>query len=228
MKQFDRTIKLVGEENFERIRKAHIAVFGIGGVGGYAVEALVRAGVGRIDIVDSDTVDITNLNRQIIALHSTAGKSKVRVFEERIKDINPQCIVNAYEMFFLPGNAHVFDFESYDYVIDAVDTVAAKIELAVKCSESGTRIISSMGTGNKVHPEMFEIADIFETEIDPLAKVMRKELRKRGITRMTCVYSKEKPVKTESRTPSSISFTPPVAGMILASKVISDIMCDEL
>ena len=228
MKQFDRTIKLVGEENFERIRKAHIAVFGIGGVGGYAVEALVRAGVGRIDIVDSDTVDITNLNRQIIALHSTAGKSKVRVFEERIKDINPQCIVNAYEMFFLPGNAHVFDFESYDYVIDAVDTVAAKIELAVKCSESGTRIISSMGTGNKVHPEMFEIADIFETEIDPLAKVMRKELRKRGITRMTCVYSKEKPVKTESRTPASISFTPPVAGMILASKVISDIMCDEL
>lgn len=228
MKQFDRTIKLVGEENFERIRKAHIAVFGIGGVGGYAVEALVRTGVGRIDIVDSDTVDITNLNRQIIALHSTAGKSKVRVFEERIKDINPQCIVNAYEMFFLPGNAHVFDFESYDYVIDAVDTVAAKIELAVKCSESGTRIISSMGTGNKVHPEMFEIADVFETEIDPLAKVMRKELRKRGITHMTCVYSKEKPVKTESRTPASISFTPPVAGMILASKVISDIMCDEL
>lgn len=228
MKQFDRTIRLVGEEKFERIRKAHVAVFGLGGVGGYAVEALARAGVGTIDIVDSDIVDITNLNRQIIALHSTVGKSKVRLFEERIKDINPQCTVNAYEMFFLPENAHVFDFKAYDYVLDAVDTVAAKIELAVKCSETGTKIISSMGTGNKIHPEMFEIADISKTEMDPLAKVMRKELRKRGITHMTCVYSKERPVKSESRTPASISFTPPAAGMIMASKVISDIMCDEL
>lgn len=228
MKQFDRTIRLVGEEKFERIRKAHVAVFGLGGVGGYAVEALARAGVGTIDIVDSDIVDITNLNRQIIALHSTVGKSKVRLFEERIKDINPQCTVNAYEMFFLPENAQVFDFKAYDYVLDAVDTVAAKIELAVKCSETGTKIISSMGTGNKIHPEMFEIADISKTEMDPLAKVMRKELRKRGITHMTCVYSKERPVKSESRTPASISFTPPAAGMIMASKVISDIMCDEL
>lgn len=228
MKQFDRTIRLVGEEKFERIRKSHVAVFGLGGVGGYAVEALARAGVGTIDIVDSDIVDITNLNRQIIALHSTVGKSKVRLFEERIKDINPQCTVNAYEMFFLPENAQVFDFKAYDYVLDAVDTVAAKIELAVKCSETGTKIISSMGTGNKIHPEMFEIADISKTEMDPLAKVMRKELRKRGITHMTCVYSKERPVKSESSTPASISFTPPAAGMIMASKVISDIMCDEL
>lgn len=224
MGQSDRTLMLIGEDNLNMLRNARVAVFGVGGVGGFAAEALARAEVGTIDIIDKDNVDITNINRQIIAAHSTVGKSKVQVMKERILDINPACIVNAYEMFFLPETSDIFDFASYDYVIDAVDTVKAKIELAEKCSECGTRIIASMGTGNKVHPEMFEIADISKTEMDPLAKVMRKELRKRGINHLKCVYSKEKPIDTGSRTPASISFTPPVAGMLLASQVIRDII----
>ena len=224
MGQSDRTLMLIGEDNLNMLRNARVAVFGVGGVGGFAAEALARAEVGTIDIIDKDNVDITNINRQIIAAHSTVGKSKVQVMKERILDINPACIVNAYEMFFLPETSDIFDFASYDYVIDAVDTVKAKIELVEKCNECGTRIIASMGTGNKVHPEMFEIADISKTEMDPLAKVMRKELRKRGINHLKCVYSKEKPIDTGLRTPASISFTPPVAGMLLASQVIRDII----
>lgn len=220
MNRFDRTVKLIGEEKFERIRNSHVAVFGIGGVGGAAVEALARAGVGTIELIDSDTVDVTNINRQFIALDSTVGMPKVKAAENRIRDINPQCKVITHEMFFLPETAGSFSFGEYDFVIDAVDTVAAKIQLAVTCSEAGTPIIASMGTGNKLHPEMFEITDISKTETDPLARVMRKELRKRGINHLTCVYSKEQPVSTGSRTPASISFTPPVAGMLMASHVI--------
>lgn len=224
MGQSDRTLMLIGEEKLSMLRNARVAVFGVGGVGGFAVEALARAEVGTIDIIDKDDVDITNINRQIIATHSSVGKSKVQVMKERILDINPECRVNAYEMFFLPETSDTFDFAAYDYVIDAVDTVKAKIELAEKCHECGTRLIASMGTGNKLHPEMFEIADISKTEMDPLAKVMRRELRKRGIKHLKCVYSKEQPVDTGSRTPASISFTPPVAGMLLASQVIRDII----
>lgn len=220
MNRFDRTVKLIGEEKFERIRNSHVAVFGIGGVGGAAVEALARAGVGTIELIDSDTVDVTNINRQFIALDSTVGMPKVKAAENRIRDINPQCKVITHEMFFLPETAGSFSFGEYDFVIDAVDTVAAKIQLAVTCSEAGTPIIASMGTGNKLHPEMFEITDISKTETDPLARVMRKELRKRGINHLTCVYSKEQPVSTGSRTPASISFTPPVAGMLMAAHVI--------
>lgn len=220
----DRTISLIGEDKAEKLNKARVAVFGIGGVGGYAAEALARAGIGTIDIIDNDKVDVTNINRQIIALNSTLGASKVEIMEKRIKDINPECIVNTHEMFFLPETAEEFDFTSYDYVIDAVDTVAAKIELAVKCKEADTPIISSMGTGNKLHPELFEISDIQKTEMDPLAKVMRRELRKRGINHLKCVWSKEEPLNKGKRIPSSISFTPPVAGMLLASAAVNDLI----
>ena len=213
MNQHQRTEKLIGKENREKLGACRVAVFGTGGVGGFAAEALARAGVGAIDIIDRDKVDITNLNRQIIALHSTVGKSKVYVMKERILDINPQCRVNAIEKFFLPETAGEFDFTQYDYVIDAVDTVTAKLEIISICSRDNIPVISSMGTGNKLHPEMLQIADIYDTKICPLAKVMRK-----------CVYSQEEPVKTGDRTPASISFTPPVAGMLMAGEVIRNLL----
>lgn len=224
MNQHQRTEKLIGEENMQKLRACRVAVFGTGGVGGFAVEALARAGTGSIDIIDKDSVDITNINRQIIALHSTVGKSKVDVMKERILDINPECRVNAIPKFFLPETAEEFDFTQYDYVIDAVDTVTAKLEIISICSRNSIPVISSMGTGNKLHPEMLQIADIYDTKICPLAKVMRKELKKRGIKSLKCVYSQEEPVKTGDRAPASISFTPPVAGMLMAGEVIRDLL----
>ncbi len=223
MNQHQRTEKLIGETNMQKLKTSHVAVFGIGGVGGAAAESLARAGIGSIDLIDKDVVDITNINRQIIALHSTAGKSKVEVMKERILDINPECRVNSIEKFFLPETAEEFDFTQYDYVIDAVDTVTAKLEIVTICSRNNIPVISSMGTGNKLHPEMFRLADIYDTKICPLAKVMRKELKKRGIQRLKCVYSEEEPVKTGDRAPASISFTPPVVGMLMAGEAIREL-----
>lgn len=224
--QFSRTENLIGATALNKLKNCHIAVFGVGGVGGYVVEALARAGVGCIDLIDSDCVDITNLNRQIIALHSTIGKLKVEVMRDRILDINPDIKVNIFPILFLPENSSQFNFKEYDYVIDAVDNVTAKIELAVKCEENNTPIISSMGTGNKLDPIKFEINDIYKTSVCPLAKVMRYELKKRGIKKLKVLYSKEIPIKNEKdpRTPMSISFVPSSAGLIIAGEVIKDII----
>ncbi len=224
--EFSRTENLIGSNSLKKLESCHIAVFGVGGVGGYTVEALARAGVGEIDLIDSDTVDITNLNRQIIALHSTLGKPKVEVMKSRISDINPNAKVNIFPILFLPENSARFDFSKYDYVVDAVDNITAKLELAVKCNEVNTPIISSMGTGNKLDPTEFEISDIYKTSVCPLAKVMRYELKKRGIKKLKVLYSKEKPIKNpqDPRTPASISFVPSVAGLIIAGEVIKDII----
>ena len=224
--QFSRTENLIGTDALQKLAGCHIAVFGIGGVGGYVVEALIRAGVTKIDLIDSDCVDITNLNRQIIALHSTVGKPKVEVMRQRVLDINPNAVVNTFPVLFLPENSHQFDFSKYDYVVDAIDNVTAKIELAVKCQESGTPLISSMGTGNKLDPTKFEVTDIYKTSVCPLAKVMRYELKKRGIKKLKVLYSKEEPIKNsvDPRTPMSISFVPSAAGFIIAGEVIKDII----
>lgn len=224
--EFSRTENLIGNDALKKLENCHIAVFGVGGVGGFVVEALARAGVGKIDLIDSDTVDITNLNRQIIALHSTIGKQKVEVMKQRFLDINPKAQVNTFPILFLPQNSHQFDFSKYDYVIDAVDNVTAKIELVIKCNENGTPIISSMGTGNKLDPTKFEISDIYKTSVCPLAKIMRYELKKRGIKKLKVLYSKEIPIKNQStpRVPSSISFVPSVAGLIIAGEVIKDLI----
>lgn len=225
--QFSRTENLIGTNALEVLKKTHIAVFGIGGVGGYVTEALARAGIGAIDIIDNDTVSITNINRQIIATHSNIGLSKTEVMKQRLTDINPNITVISYNTFFMPENSSLFDFTKYDYIIDAVDTVTAKIELAVKANESAVPIISSMGTGNKLDPTKFEVSDIYKTSVCPLAKVMRYELKKRGVKNLKVVYSKEEPIKTFStdpRTPSSISFVPSVAGLIIAGEVIKDII----
>lgn len=224
--EFSRTENLIGRDALKKLESCHIAVFGVGGVGSFVVEALARAGVGKIDLIDSDTVDITNLNRQIIALHSTIGKQKVEVMKQRVLDINPKVEVNTFPILFLPQNSDQFDFSKYDYVIDAVDNVTAKIELVMKCHENGTQIICSMGTGNKLDPLKFEISDIYKTSVCPLAKVMRYELKKRGIKKLKVLYSKEPPIKNpnEPRIPSSISFVPSVAGLIIASEVIKDII----
>lgn len=222
--QFSRTEALIGIKSLEKLKNSHIAVFGIGGVGGYVSEALVRSGVGCLDIIDNDTVSLSNINRQIIATHSNIGKSKTDVMKERITDINPDCVVNTQNIFYLPENSANFDLSKYDYIVDAVDTVTAKIELIVKAHESQTPIISCMGTGNKLDPTKFEIADIYKTSVCPLAKVMRYELKKRGIKKLKVLYSKELPVKTESRTPASIATCPAVAGLIIANEVINDII----
>ncbi|MBQ3547304.1 MAG: tRNA threonylcarbamoyladenosine dehydratase [Clostridia bacterium] len=227
--QFSRTENLIGAEALQKLKNCHIAVFGVGGVGGYVVEALARAGVGEIDLIDSDRVDITNLNRQIIALHSTVGKLKVEVMRDRILDINPTAKVNIFPILFLPENSSKFDFSKYDYVIDAIDNVTAKIELAVKCQQTKTPIISSMGTGNKLDPTQFQITDIYKTSVCPLAKVMRYELKKRGVNKLKVLYSKEEPIKNQLdlRTPMSISFVPSAAGLIIAGEVIKDIIKKE-
>ncbi|MBQ2747267.1 MAG: tRNA threonylcarbamoyladenosine dehydratase [Firmicutes bacterium] len=226
--RFARTERLIGTGKLEKLKNMHVAIFGIGGVGGHACEAVARSGIGTITIVDKDDVDVTNINRQIIALGSTVGKSKVEVMKERILDINPDAKVNAVQAFFLPENAGDFDFTEYDYVIDAVDTVTAKIELVLKCDEAGTSIISSMGTGNKLDPTKFMVADIYKTSVCPLAKVMRKELKARGIKKLKVVYSEEVPLKSDDgeRSPASISFVPPVAGLILAGEVIKDLIAE--
>lgn len=231
--EFSRTELLLGAEAMERLAAARAAVFGVGGVGGYTVEALVRSGIGAIDIIDSDTVSVSNLNRQIIALRSTVGQYKVDVFEERIGQINPDCTVRKYRTFFMPDTAGEFDFSQYDYVVDAIDTVTGKIELAVRCSECGTPIISSMGAGNKLNPAMLEVADIYETSVCPLARVMRYELRRRGIPALKVVYSKEKPLTPQGEkgggkaVPGSTAFVPSAAGLIAASEVIKDLISQK-
>lgn len=251
--EFSRTENLLGTAAMEQLKNAHVAVFGVGGVGGYVAEALARSGIGNIDLIDNDVVSLTNLNRQIIALHSTIGRAKVEVMKERILDINPNAKVRAFQCFYLPDTRDQFDFSQYDYVIDAVDTVTAKIQLIVQAKENGIPIICSMGAGNKLDPTQFEVADISKTSVCPLARVMRQECKKRGIRDVKVVYSKEKPVqnraasagkssvatqseqslspqnptvemKGNSPAPGSCAFVPSVAGLIIASEVIKDLI----
>lgn len=235
--QFDRTRLVFGDEGLEKLSKARVIIFGLGGVGSFASEALVRSGLGAIDIVDADTVDITNLNRQNIALHSTLGRPKVDVAYERFLDINPDCAVRKYQIFYLPNTADQFDLSRYDYVIDCIDTVTAKIELIVRSQAAGVPIISCMGTGNKVDPTKLQVADISKTSVCPLARVMRRELAKRDIRHVKCVFSTEEVIQPDSdqsvdlngssvfkkRAPGSTPFVPSVAGLIIASEVIKDI-----
>lgn len=245
--QFSRTELLLGKEAMEQLSKARVAVFGVGGVGGYACEALVRSGIGAFDLIDDDKVCLTNLNRQIIATRKTVGKYKTDVMKERMLEINPDVDVAIHKCFFLPENADEFHFEEYDYIIDAVDTVTAKIELVMKAQEKNVPIISSMGAGNKLDASMFQVADIYKTKVCPLAKVMRRELKKRGVKKLKVVYSEEKPTRpiedmaiscrtncicppgakhkcTERRDiPGSVAFVPSVAGLIIAGEVIKDL-----
>lgn len=221
--RFDRTRTLIGQESLDKLNKKGVLIFGIGGVGGYVAEALARSGVGRFLLVDSDTVDITNLNRQIIALESTVGRSKVAVMKERILDINPDADVAVRECFYLPENAAEFDFSQYDYIVDAVDTVTAKINIITKAKEENVPVISAMGAGNKLDPTAFKVADISKTKVCPLAKVMRYELKKRGIKNVKVVYSEELPV-LKKQVPASISFVPAVAGMIMASEIVKNLI----
>ena len=229
--EFLRTAYIYGEESVKKLNNSRVAVFGVGGVGGFACEALARAGVGAIDIFDRDTVSLSNINRQIIALHSSVGRSKVDVMGERIKDINPDCAVRAFEVFYLPENADEFDLSGYDYVIDAVDTVSAKLEIICRSSAAGIPVISAMGAGNKTDPTMFEVSDINKTSVCPLARVMRRELKKRGVGKLKVVYSKEEPIKCSCETseggkavPGSLSFVPSVMGLIIAGEVVKDLI----
>ena len=242
MEQFVRTEMLLGADAMDKLKNAYVAVFGIGGVGGYVVEALARSGVGKFDLIDNDTVALSNINRQIIATHSTVGKYKVDVMKERILDINPKAEVNVYKCFYLPENADEFDFTKYSYIVDAIDTVTAKLELIVRAKAAGVPIISSMGTGNKLDPTQLEVTDIYKTSVCPLARVMRTELKKRGIPRLKVVYSKEQPMKVQKKdtekinsentgrikdVPGSVAFVPSVAGLIIAGVVMNDIKGEE-
>lgn len=230
---FARTRLLLGDEGLARLAAARVAVFGVGGVGGYCVEALARSGVGALDLIDSDVVDPTNLNRQIISTEATVGRPKVEAAAERVASINPACTVRTHRCFFLPETAGQFDFSAYDYVVDAVDTVSAKIALVEAARAAGTPIVSSMGAGNKLDPTAFRVADIYETSVDPLARVMRRELRRRGIPSLTVVYSTEPPrqpaadpltVKEGTRpAPGSVAFVPSVAGLILGGEVVRNL-----
>ena len=227
---FSRAELLLGEEALEKLRSARVALFGIGGVGSFAAEALARGGVGHITLVDGDTVSITNINRQLIALHSTVGKEKTAVMAERIADISPETEVETYPAVYGAENRDLLDFSTYDYVIDAIDTVTSKLILIEEAKKAGVPVISCMGTGNKFHPERFEVTDISKTSVCPLAKVMRKELKVRGIKNVKVVYSKEEPQKPAASTetgkrqiPGSLSFVPPVAGLLLAGEVIRHI-----
>ena len=222
--QFSRTELLLGTDAIDKIKKSHIAIFGIGGVGGYAAEALARSGIGEFDLIDSDTVALSNLNRQIIALHSTINRPKVDVMKERILDINTSTKVNAIKCFYLPENKDDFDFSKYDYVVDAVDTVTAKLLFITQAKSAGVPVISCMGAGNKLNPAAFEVADIYKTSVCPLARVMRQECKKRGIKDLKVVYSKEKPVIKTDSAPGSCSFVPSVAGLIIAGEVIMDLL----
>ncbi len=228
---------LLGKEAMERLKKARVAVFGIGGVGGYVCEALARSGVGAFDLIDNDDVSITNINRQIIATQKTVGRAKVEVMRERILDINKEADVWVHPCFFLPENAHEFDFSQYDYVVDAVDTVTAKLEIIMRATKENVPVISSMGAGNKLDASKFQVADIYKTKVCPLAKVMRRELKKRGIKKLKVVYSEEEAVcpmineemeeelrMTQKRSiPGSVAFVPSVAGLILAGEVVKDL-----
>ena len=230
--QFERTRMLIGQDNLDRLKEAKVLVFGVGGVGGYVCEGLCRAGIGRIDIVDKDSVDITNINRQIIATYQTLGRPKVEVCRERMLSINPDIKVDARQCFYLPEKSEEFDFGAYDYVVDAVDNVTAKLDIICNAKAAGVPVISSMGTGNKLNPFMFKIADIEKTRVCPLAKVIRKELRKRGITGVKVLYSEEEPIipsgssrkETVKRTPASISFVPSCAGLMIAGRIVLDIL----
>ena len=227
--KFTRTALLLGEAGMHKLKRAHVILFGVGGVGGYAAEALARSGVGQISLVDKDVVSESNINRQIIATTKTVGRPKVEVMKERIKEIDPDAKVNVHHCFFLPETADQFDFTAYDYVIDAVDNVTAKIELALRAKAAGAPIIACMGAGNKLDASRFEVSDIYRTSVCPLAKVMRRELKKRGVDSLKVVYSKEEPIKAgiseEGRrsTPGSVAFVPSVAGLILAGEVVKDI-----
>ena len=247
LNQFSRTELLLGKDGMERLKNARVAVFGIGGVGGYTVEALARSGVGTLDLIDDDKVCLTNLNRQIIATRKTVGKYKVDVAKERILEINPDAVVHTYKMFYMPDTAEQFDFSQYDYVVDAIDTVTGKIELVMQAQKSNTPIISCMGAGNKMDASAFEVADIYKTSGCPLARVMRRELKKRGVKKLKVVYSEEQPVRpledmsiscrthcicppgaarkcTERRDiPGSTAFVPSVAGLIIAGEVVKDL-----
>ena len=226
--QFSRTRLLLGETAVERLAAARVCVFGVGGVGGFTVEALARAGVGALEIVDADDVDVTNINRQIIATWDTVGQPKVQVMAQRIASINPACRVTTHQCFYLPEERSRFDFSQYNYVVDAIDTVTAKIDLVLAAQEAGVPIISAMGAGNKLDPTRLEVADIYDTSVCKLAKVMRKELRARGVKSLKCVYSREEPVAVPCEpgckpTPGSVSFVPSVAGLIIAGEVIKDL-----
>ena len=228
--QFLRTALLIGEEGVEKLKRSRVAVFGIGGVGGYVVEALARSGVGTLDLIDNDTVSESNLNRQIVALHSTIGRLKTEVAAERVKDINPDITVNVHNLFYLPETKTQFDFSAYDYVVDAIDTVSGKLALIEQAKGSNTPVISSMGAGNKLDPTAFEVADIAKTSVCPLARVMRRELKKRGIEQLKVVYSKEEPLPTllidkdsGKPIPGSVAFVPSVVGLIIAGEVIKDL-----
>ena len=235
IEQFSRIEILLGAEAMEKLYNARVAVFGIGGVGGYTVEALARCGVGALDLIDSDTVSVSNINRQILATHSTVGKLKVDVARARVLDINPNCDVKTYPCFYLPDTADQFDFTQYDYIVDCIDTVTGKLQLVERAVAAGTPIICSMGTGNKLDPSAFQVADISKTTMCPLARIMRKELKKRGINHLKVVYSQEEaltPVGTEEecallgkrQIPGSTAFVPGTAGLILAGEVIKDII----
>lgn len=222
--RFSRTIGVIGEENFNKLKESSVIVFGLGGVGGSACEALARSGVGKLSVVDKDVVDITNINRQVIATDETVGMSKTDAMEKRLLSINPELNIVKYNLFYLPETADAIDLSVYDFVVDCIDNVTAKLELAVRCSQAGIPLISSMGTGNKLHPEMLEIADINKTSVCPLARVMRRELKKRGVNKLAVVYSKEEPVKTALSVPGSMSFTPPVAGYLICSYVVRKLL----
>ncbi len=236
--RFSRTALLLGEEAVNKLNRAHVAVFGIGGVGGYVCEALCRSGIGSFDLIDKDTVSITNLNRQIIATTETIGRSKTEVMKERMLSINPGVSVRICDTFFLPENSSLFPFEEYDYVVDAVDTVTAKIELIIKAKEENVPVISSMGAGNKLDASAFKAADIYETKVCPLAKVMRRELKKRGVGSLKVVYSEEEPLKpiTDLKSnaeyendkrralPGSVAFVPAAAGLVIAGEVVKDLL----
>ncbi len=229
--QFSRTELLLGKEGVETLKKARVAVFGVGGVGGYVVEALARSGVGELDLIDKDVVSLSNINRQIIALHSTVGRKKTEVAKERALDINPDMTVHCHDLFFLPENADTFDFSSYDYIVDAIDTVSGKLALIERANAYQIPVISSMGAGNKLDAAAFEVADISKTSVCPLARVMRRELKKRGIEHLKVVYSKEEPkqssaIDEESGKPlvGSIAFVPSVVGLLLAGEVIKDLV----
>lgn len=235
LNQFSRTQLIFGEDNMERLKNARVAVFGVGGVGGYTVEALARSGVGTLDLVDNDTVCLSNVNRQIIATTKTVGQYKVDVAKERILEINPEAVVNTYKTFYMPETKDQFDFKNYDYIVDAIDTVTGKVQLVLQAKEAGVSIISSMGAGNKINPAMFEVADIYKTSVCPLAKVMRHELKRRGIKKLKVVYSKEKPITpmqsaeeeaqgTRRSIPGSTAFVPSTVGLIIAGEVVKDIL----
>lgn len=222
--QFQRTELLLGSEAMEILRKSRVAVFGIGGVGGHVAEALVRSGIGAIDIIDNDEVCISNINRQIFATLSTVGQPKTQSAMKRLLDINPDCMITAHNIFFMPENSNMIDFSMYDYIIDAIDTITGKIEIIMRSQSAGVPVISSMGAGNKLDPTAFEVTDIYKTSVCPLARVMRRELKKRGVEKLKVVYSKEPPAVSRSGFPASNAFVPSVAGLIIAGEVIKDLI----